>query len=119
MKFTVILFLLIFLAVLNSFGQVAPSTINFDEQTLLNDLKIISGDNMNGRETNTPGHKNAMNYVIKRFRESGLKRFTNSYESSFYFTDKKDSAHSLYQGTNIIGYLKGKIEPEKFIVIIG
>lgn len=87
---------------------------NFAAEKLLSDLEILSSDEMQGRWVGTPGGIKAREYVLKRFKESGLKPFGNSYLQPFEFTNQ---AGERLQGANVGGYIKGKRSPKKYIVI--
>lgn len=84
-----------------------------DDQTvaqsqLLKDVEVLSSDAYEGRKTGTKGAALAREYLIKRFKEIGLKTFngSNAYEQGFTF--KSDGG--TINGTNLIGYIKGKTD---------
>ncbi|MBB6610762.1 M28 family peptidase [Pontibacter sp. Tf4] len=72
---------------------------------LLNDVRILAADSMEGRRVATAGSQMAQDYIISRFRQVGLKPYGNSYKHPFTFT-RRDK--QTYQGTNLIGYIPGK-----------
>jgi hypothetical protein len=92
----------------------APTSKIFSAKKLLSDLEILSADDMQGRWVGTPGGIKAREYVLKRFKESGLEPFGNSFLQPFEFATR--SGEKL-QGANVIGYIKGKRNPEKYIVV--
>ncbi|MDQ4123016.1 MAG: M28 family peptidase [Acidobacteriota bacterium] len=83
-----------------------------DAKQLLRDVEILASDEMQGRAPDTPGGAKAREYIVGRFKESGLKPINDSYIKTFKFgrTTQKN-------GTNVIGYVKGKKTPEKYIVV--
>jgi Zn-dependent M28 family amino/carboxypeptidase len=69
---------------------------------------------MLGRGIGTPGAAKAREYVVTRFKEAGLKSFSSSYLQPFDFTNRRNEK---INGVNVIGYITGKNNPEKYIVI--
>jgi Zn-dependent M28 family amino/carboxypeptidase len=90
----------------------APTSTLVDAKQLLRDVETLASDEMQGRAPDTPGSAKAREYIVGRFKESGLKPIGDSYFQSFTFgkITKKN-------GTNVIGYVKGKKTPEKYIVV--
>lgn len=86
----------------------------FNAGQLLRDVETLSADDMQGRGVGTPGGFKAREFVVKRFKEAGLKSFGDSYVQPFDFTNRKNEKIS---GANVVGYIAGKKKPEKYIVI--
>jgi hypothetical protein len=82
-----------------------PTTGRIDARQLLRDLQILSADDMAGRKTGTPGNALARDYVVRRFKESGIAPHGDSYLLPFQ------------QGINVIGFVKGKTNPERYLVL--
>jgi Zn-dependent M28 family amino/carboxypeptidase len=82
---------------------------------LLGDLETLSADAMEGREPDTAGSAKARAYIIKRFKESALKPFGDSYLQSFTFSFARETV--AHQGVNVIGAIKGKLYPQRYLVI--
>lgn len=80
-----------------------------DAKQLLADIQTLSADDMYGRATATPGGTKAREYVIKRFKESGLQTTNQDFEFK-----RRDAA---VKGTNVYGIIKGKKNPEKYIIV--
>ena len=95
-------------------ASVAPRSRFIDAKQLLNDVETLSSDEMQGRWVGTPGSVKAREYVLKRFKECGLEPFGNSYLQPF---DLQSRADEKLQGANVIGYIKGKRNAEKYIVV--
>jgi len=89
-----------------------PSTL-IDSAALLNDLKVLSADDMQGRQVETPGGEKARKYVISRFTQSGIQPFGASYEVPFTFTGRGGERH----GINIVGHIDGSRQPRRYIVV--
>ncbi len=80
-------------------------------QSLLNDVKELSSDRYQGRKTGTEGNRMAGDYIVKRYKEIGIKSYNTSYRYSFSFK----SGRKIVKGTNLIGYVPGK---KKEIIVI-
>ena len=93
---------------------VVPVSKIIDANKLLNDLKILSADDMQGRQFGTEGGLKAGQFVEKRYREIGLASFNDSYFQPFDVTMRNGKTT---KGANVIGHIKGKKNPEKFIII--
>jgi Zn-dependent M28 family amino/carboxypeptidase len=76
-----------------------------NQQTLLNDVRVLSSDTYQGRKTGTAGGQLAAEYIIQRFRDIGLTPYKNAYKESFAINGRKNEDT---QGNNIIGYIPGK-----------
>ncbi len=92
----------------------APSSKIVNAKQLLHDVETLSADDMQGRGIGTPGGAKAREYVVAQFKEAGLKSFGVTYLQSFGFTNRNNEK---VNGTNVIGYVTGKNNPEKYIVI--
>src|SRR6186713_2589603 len=61
----------------------APESKLFDAGKLIEDVRTLSADDMEGRSADRPSMAKAREYVKKRFVESGLKPFGSVYEQEF------------------------------------
>lgn len=78
-----------------------------DRGKLLSDLKQLSSDHFEGRKTGTKGNKLAAEYIIGRFKETKLQAYNRDYKHPFSFKNNKDGQ---INGTNLIGFIKGKTD---------
>ncbi|MEJ7692150.1 M28 family peptidase [Daejeonella sp.] len=83
-----------------------------DRTKLLADIQTLSSGKYEGRKTGTPGNKLAAEFIIKRFAEIGLSSYPKGFKHPFNF---KTRANEEKQGTNLIGFIKGK--RDKVIVV--
>ena len=90
-----------------------PSSKVIDAEHLLEDLRILSADAMEGRGAGTKGGAMARAYVVRRFADAGLKPLWQSYEQPF---DLK-GGDAARKGANVVGYIRGKAHPERFVVV--
>jgi hypothetical protein len=70
--------------VLASPAQAAPKT----GAHALDDIRILSADNMEGRGVGTPGGAKARAYIVKRFGQIGLRPQAATFEQPFTFKPK-------------------------------
>ena len=81
-----------------------------DAARLLEDVRQLSADSMEGRETGTKGAASARAYVTRRFNEVGLAPLWSSFEQTFDLPAKR-------KGVNLVGHVKGTKHPERFVVV--
>ena len=79
----------------------------------LDDVRILSADDMEGRGVGTPGSEKARAYILSRFREIGLAPVGDRFEHTFAFTKRDGSAA---QGVNLIARVKGT-QPGRAVVV--
>ena len=87
----------------------------FDQSKLLKNLKVFSADSMEGRGTGEPGGLKAQRFIQEQFSGAQLLRFEKDYSHSFNYANP--FRKKKIEGTNVIGWIKGLAEPEKYIVI--
>lgn len=85
----------------------------FNEKSLLRHIKILSSDTFEGRRTGTRGAIKARNYIINEFNNFNVLPFVENYTQAFNFYKSGNS----YNGTNVLGLIKGTETPNKYIVI--
>jgi Zn-dependent M28 family amino/carboxypeptidase len=94
---------------------VGAQTATVDSAQLLKDLETLSSDAMEGRLPGTPGGAKARAYILRRYKEAGIQPIGDSYERPFAFRGRGDSSDR--SGVNIIGVVRGRREPGRFIVL--
>ncbi len=80
---------------------------------LLEIQKTLASDAFKGRATGN--NKEAQNLITNYFNRIGLYKLTDNYSIPFTFIDEDTKKER--EGINIVGYVKGKINPDKYIVI--
>ncbi len=98
----------------NAQNTTPPTSKVIDAAQLLDDVKTLSADDMQGRQFGTPGGIKARDFVEKRFKESGLISLGNSYLQPFEITNRSGKK---INGTNVYGYIKGKKNPDSYIIV--
>jgi Zn-dependent M28 family amino/carboxypeptidase len=92
-----------------------PSTL-IDSAQLLSDLKVLSADDMQGRQVDTPGGAKARAFVIDRFKASGIQPFGEAYTEPFTFTAGRGGTQTERHGINVVGHIDGT-NTQRFIVV--
>jgi hypothetical protein len=84
-----------------------------DSTAIVNDLKYLASDTCEGRKPGSAGHERAVERIVLRMREAGLDSFNKTFVQAFNgkYLDRTTT------GKNIIGWIKGTLYPEKYIVI--
>lgn len=114
MKQNILLTFLFLIVSAVSFGQTVPTSKIIDSKQLLRDLEILSADGMQGRLTGSEGGAKAREYVLQRFKQSDIKPFADNYLQPFEFSARQTQK---VKGVNVVGFIKGRKNPEKYIVI--
>jgi Zn-dependent M28 family amino/carboxypeptidase len=70
----------------------------------LEDVRILSADDMQGRAPGTPGSEMARAYILSRFAQIGLAPVSEHFEQPFTFAKRDGSA---VQGVNLVARIKG------------
>lgn len=70
----------------------------------IDDVRILSADDMQGRAPGTPGSEKARAHILTRFAQIGLAPVGDRFEQPFNFT-KRDG--STVQGVNLVARIKG------------
>lgn len=97
-------------------SEASPESKVVNAGQLLEDVRILSSDAMEGRGTDTPGGAMARAYIIRRFGDAGLKPLWSSYEQPFDIAAGGEAGKAR-RGVNVVGYVRGKSDPERFIVV--
>ncbi len=120
MKFLVSIFLFIALAL----TALAQSDVNKkDLKKITKDVKSLSSDKMEGRETGTEGEQKAADYIAKRMSKMDLKPYgVGGYFQEFTFTPKVHGhgkttpTSGPITGKNVLGFIDNGA---KYTIVIG
>lgn len=103
-----------------------PKEIDIDSKKLLENVKILSNDSLEGRYFSTPGNYKAQKFIVSKFKEVGLKTVSqNNYLQEFPYTFKGQKRQDVFPiekpkedlsnvpdttaiGGNVLGMLKGQ-----------
>ncbi|WP_166382592.1 M28 family peptidase [Polaribacter sp. 11A2H] len=88
-----------------------------DSITVKKHLYTLASDDMEGRNTGTPGIEKAAKYIENEFKKIGLSTYDTlkNYRQTFTFKDK--SSKKEITTSNIIGILEGKSRKNEIVVI--
>ena len=89
----------------------------FDSAQLLQDLRVLSADDMQGRRVDTPGGAKARAYLLQRLKASGVTPFGSTFEEPFAFTMGRDGDQTAVHGVNVVGHIDGAKTPGRYIVV--
>ncbi|WP_026868911.1 M28 family peptidase [Inquilinus limosus] len=90
-----------------------PSAI-IDSAALLQDVRLLSADDMEGRGTGTAGIEKARAYLAERLRQVGIRPFGASSDQPFSGRNRRGVEVS---GTNLVGYLPGTGAEQRYIFV--
>lgn len=106
--------------------RVEPELARVDARQVLADLQALSDPAMQGRKVGTPGGARARAYLVQRFREIGLAPLGAGYDHAFTFTPGRGiafwrakfwQARPPVHGVNVLGQIRGSVEPGQVIVV--
>lgn len=100
---TLLSFLLLALVACTSVQEESPQ-LNTDQ--LIEDIRILSADEMQGRLVNTEGSEKARAYLLSRFEELHVSPFQGSFEHPFSFERNEREV----PGINLIAEIEGETE---------
>lgn len=87
--------------------------LSFSADDLLNRVKYLSLDSLEGRETGTKGGIMARDYVVSQFEKLNIQPLSSDFKQLFTFKSRSKT----FEAANVLGLIKGNENPEKYIVI--
>ncbi|HEX7958211.1 MAG TPA: M20/M25/M40 family metallo-hydrolase, partial [Pyrinomonadaceae bacterium] len=91
-----------------------PASKVLDAAQLLEDVRALSSDAMEGRAAGTKGGLSARAYVERRFVDAGLKPFWSDFRQPFALPKKEGR---VAEGANLVGQVQGAKHPERLVVV--
>ena len=93
------------------------NNIVIDSNMVRKHLYTLAADNMEGRQSGTPGIEKAAVYIESEFKKIGLSTFgdLDSYRQTFTFKNRKSKDDII--SSNIIGVLEGKSKKDEYVII--
>ena len=93
------------------------NNIVIDSNMVRKHLYTLAADNMEGRQSGTPGIEKAAVYIENEFKKIGLSTFGDleSYRQTFTFKNRKSKDDII--SSNIIGVLEGKSKKDEYVII--
>ena len=97
-----------------------------DALSLLGDVRTLSAPAMEGRAMGTAGGRKAREYLLGRYSAIGLEPVGKGYGQEFSFTPGRGirfwrskfwETPQPVAGVNLLGRIRGSVDPEKYLVI--
>ena len=104
----------------------ADLPLKVDASSVLGDVRTLAAPAMEGRAVGTAGGARARDYLIGRFAAIGLEPTGKDYEQPFTFTPSRRIRccrtkfwvkPQPVDGVNLIGRIRGSVDPEKYLVV--
>jgi len=107
MKNTALVFVFSAIVCLPGYSQQEQAT-HFDGKTWWGYVKVLAADNMEGRETGSPGLKRAQAYVVEQLKSNGLQP---AGVNGFYQPIQFESREIVEKDSSLALVRDGKVEP--------
>lgn len=88
-----------------------------DYAQLMTDLRTLSADDMEGRDTGAAGGERARNYIVSRMEALGVAPASFGRLQRFETTGRTRSGPKVFNGVNIVGLIPGTRAPDRYIVV--
>ena len=96
-------------------AEVAATQTSYDQ--LMADVRILSADDMEGRDTGAPGGERARAYIVSRFEALGVAAPPMGRLQPFAAQGRTREGPKTFNGVNILGLIEGTRVPDRYIVI--
>ncbi len=84
---------------------------------LLADVRILSADDMEGRDTGAPGGERARAYIVSRLEALGVAAPPMGRLQPFEAQGRTREGPRTFNGVNILGLIEGTRVPDRYIVV--
>lgn len=88
-----------------------------DYAQLMDDVRILSADDMEGRDTGAPGGERARAYIVSRLEALGVQPASFGRLQPFEATGRTREGPKTFNGVNIVGLIPGAVTPDRYIVV--
>lgn len=88
-----------------------------DHAQLMEDLRILSADDMQGRDTGSEGGAKAREYIVSRLEALGVQAPLMGRLQPWEMQGRSPTGPRTWNGTNIIGLIPGTRASDKYIVL--
>lgn len=92
-----------------------PAARRVDAERLVEGVRILSADSMEGRRPGTPGSERARRFLQSRYEQIGLEPVGGSFRHPFTITSQRDTTRR--EGINFVGMVRGTEHPDRYIVV--
>lgn len=86
-----------------------------DSAAILENLRFLSSDALQGRGTGSPGAREARAFLVAGLREAGVEPLEGMFEHPFTWTRRGQDRERT--GVNVLGVIAGEEVPERYIVL--
>ncbi len=95
----------------------APAVTSIDYDQLMADVRILSADDMEGRDTGAPGGERARAYIVSRLEALGVAAPLMGRLQPFEAQGRTREGPKTFHGVNILGLIEGTRVPDRYIVV--
>ncbi|WP_295196903.1 M28 family peptidase [uncultured Brevundimonas sp.] len=95
----------------------APSAVAPVPSQLLEDVRILSADDMQGRDTGSEGGKRARAYIVSRLEAMGVQAPPFGRLQRFEAPGRTREGVKTFSGVNIVGLIPGTRVADRYIVV--
>jgi hypothetical protein len=85
-------------------------------ERLMQDVRVLAADDMQGRLVGTQGSARARAYILERLKQEGVRPMASGWTQPFSFTTKKEPDR-VQNGVNLVGWVRGGGHPDQYIVV--
>jgi len=90
--------------------------VSVDSAQILEGLRVLSHDSLEGRKTGTRGARMAQEFIRGEFQAAGLTSPPSGFLQPFEFRGRRDTTQ-VTQGANVVGMIEG-LEPELGAIVL-
>jgi len=98
-------------------AEATPAVAGASYDQLLADVRILSADDMEGRDTGAPGGERARAYIVARFETLGIAAPPVGRLQPFKARGRTRDGAKTFNGVNVLGLVPGTRVPDRYIVI--
>lgn len=84
---------------------------------LMEDLRLLAHDDMEGRDTGSPGGERARDYIVGRLEALGVEAPLTGRLQPWSADNRSRIGAVRYDGVNVIGLIPGTRRPDRYIVV--
>ena len=95
----------------------APAVASTMHAQLLEDVRILAADDMQGRDTGAPGGEMARNYIVGRLEALGVVAPPMGRLQPWEMQGRTRAGPKTYNGVNVIGLIPGTRVTDRYIVV--
>ena len=95
----------------------APAAPTVVASPLLDDVRILSGDDMQGRDTGSEGGERARAYIVSRLEAMGVQPAPFGRLQPFQAPGRTREGVKRFNGVNIVGLIPGARVADRYIVV--